>query len=178
MTEDIILVNQAQNWDKRALEELIRKHLQDIFSVCYRVCQDESNAYDITQNVCIKIITGLSKFKKEASFKTWIYRIAYNEALDHLRKQKYHEDITNIENIIGTIDSVDIDEEYRSKAIWWALKELPELDRSLILFFYFDELKISQISEITHLNENTIKTRLSRAKKLLSVKLAPLWIHY
>lgn len=178
MTEDITLVNQAQSWDKWALEELIRKNLQGIYSVCFRICQDEQDAHDITQNVCIKIINWLAKFKNESLFKTWIYRIAYNEALDHLRKQKYHEDITVIENTVGTTDNLDIDEEYRNKVINWALKELPEIDRSLILFFYFDELRINQIAEITHLNENTIKTRLSRAKKLLSVKLDPLWIHY
>jgi len=171
MSENILL-REAISWDKIALEKLLSTHLQKIYAACYRVCLDEQDAHDITQNVLIKIIKHIQDFWERSSFSTWYYRIAYNESITYLKKQKWHTPLEDIEfslesdeDIVNEIDS-QILEEYVTREI----HTLPLIERNIILYFYYDELKIKEIAEILNMNENTIKTKLSRAKKHLHSK--------
>lgn len=84
--QDIKLIKKYLSWDEKSLEVLLEKHLQNIFACCYRVCLDEDDANDVTQNVLIKIIKYISKFSFKSKFNTWYYRIAYNESITYLKK--------------------------------------------------------------------------------------------
>jgi RNA polymerase sigma-70 factor (ECF subfamily) len=174
---DKILIQHYLSWDEWALEKLLEKHLQNIFSACYRVCLDETDANDISQNVLIKIIKNLKKFWFKSEFSTWYYRIAYNESINFLKKKKWHVDIDLVENSIPYHEDVwkQIDEKILNKQVTAEINKLSLIERNIILYFYYDDLKIKEISEIVDLNENTIKTKLSRAKKKLKYNLELLW---
>lgn len=160
-------------WIHRGNEDylniLLEKHIDNIFKSCYRVCLDETQANDITQNVVIKIIKHLHKFEMKSEFSTWYYRIAYNESITFLKKQKHHIEYDEVENYLidENTNFYNIDEKIQQKDINQSINSLSTLDRNIILFFYYDDKKITEIAEILDLNENRVKTRLSRAKKKL-----------
>lgn len=163
------LIQKIKNWESQYLETLLENHLQKIYQACYRVCLDETNANDVTQNVVIKIIKNIWNFKQESNFSTWYYRIAYNESINFLNKQKTSIQIDEIENKIidEDTDFYSLDKKEIKQDINQLINSLPVIDRNIILYFYFDELKIREISEIMNMNENSIKTKLSRIKKHL-----------
>jgi len=171
--DDKKLIQNYLSWDEESLEILLDKHLQSIFSSCYRVCLDETDANDITQNVLLKIIKNINKFNFNSEFKTWYYRISYNESITFMKKKKWYTDIEEVQNIITTEDnsSKDIDNSILKDDITIEINKLNLLDRNIILYFYYDDLKIKEISEILEINENTVKTRLSRTKKKLKINL-------
>lgn len=174
---DDILIDRFQAWDNSALEILLEKYLQGIFAICFRLCQDTDDANDITQDVCLKIMKYLGSFKRESELKTWIYRIAYNESLQFLQSKKEYIDLEIVEPYLGENDTYDIDSRDAEVVVRSSIDRLPPLDKSIILFFYYDDLRIREIADIMQMNENTIKTRLSRAKLFLQPYLETLWKH-
>jgi RNA polymerase sigma-70 factor, ECF subfamily len=160
----------------QALEQLLETHMQSIYGACYRVCLDSHHAQDITQNVVIKIIKNIGKFSQKSSFQTWYYRIAYNESINFLKKYKKSSgDLDEIlEHTLIVNDEVwqAVDTTLLKKELTDTINTLPLVERNIILYFYYDDLKIREIAEIMELNENTIKTKLSRSKKYLSTHLS------
>lgn len=171
--EDFKLIKKYLSWDKQSLDILLTNHLQTIFASCYRVCLDTDNANDITQNVLIKIIKNLDKFSFKSEFKTWYYRISYNESINFLKKNKENINIDDLENKLSFEESAwsKIDKETLKNDISIEINKLPLIDRNIILYFYYDDLKLKEIAKIMWLNENTVKTKLSRAKKRLKPNL-------
>ncbi len=119
----------------------------------------------------------LPSFKRESELKTWIYRIAYNEWLQFLKSKKEFVELDIIEPYLGKNDTYDMDSRDAEVIVRKSIDTLPPLDKSIILFYYYDDLKIREIAEIMEMNENTIKTRLSRAKLFLQPLLETLWKH-
>jgi RNA polymerase sigma-70 factor, ECF subfamily len=169
----------ARIWggDTTALEFLLSKYLQGIFSVSFRICGDADDANDITQNVCLKIMKHVKTFRKESEVKTWIYRIAYTESLQFIKWRREFVELDEIEPYLGEPDTYLIDEKDARVLIQKSIHTLSYIDRSIILFYYYDDLKIREIADILDVNENTVKTRLSRAKLRLQPLLEPLWKH-
>ena len=83
--DDTVLIGQALKGDKKALENLIKKHQNWIYNVALGMVSDNTEAADITQEVLIKVITKLSTFKRKSSFRTWLYRIVKNHFLNMKR---------------------------------------------------------------------------------------------
>jgi len=171
---DNILIDQSLAGDAQAFETLLGRYMQGIFSVCFRICQEVDDANDITQDVCMKIMKHLGSFKRESEFKTWIYRIAYNESLQFLQKKKEYIGLEVAEPYLGREDEHDIDRRDMESLVRSSIDTLSPIDKSIVLFFYYDNLKIRVIAEIMGINENTIKTRLARAKAFLQPLLEPL----
>lgn len=85
--QDIELVEQALEGDKKALDTLVRKHQPFIYNVAWKMVQDPNDALDLTQEVLIKVITKLVQFSGKSSFRTWLYRIVVNEFLQTKRRK-------------------------------------------------------------------------------------------
>lgn len=174
MSDSELIKSYINDWDKNALNCLLSEHLQKIYASCYRVCWNEQDASDITQNVIIKIIKNIKKFKQESKFSTWAYRIAYNESIDFLKKNNRYTQL-NYEENLWDIESEnnyeDIDKQEMKTTLDSVLTRLNPLDKSIVLYFYYDNLKIREIAEILNENENTIKTRLKRVKIKLKNQL-------
>lgn len=84
---DLTLIDRALNGDKRALEQLIKRHQDFIFNVSLRLFAQADDAQDATQEVLIKMVTHLHGFKRQSNFKTWLYRIAFNHFLNAPKSQ-------------------------------------------------------------------------------------------
>lgn len=116
---------------------------------------------DLAQETFLKAYLSLRSFQGLARFKTWLYRIAYNEYYSYMRKLKeeYPESETQHDIMDSSIEHNDAKMDVER-----CLKVLNETERSIVLLFYMEDRPIKQISEITGLPPGTIKSHLSRSK--------------
>lgn len=167
------LVKKFLSWDRKVQEDFFGQYIDYIFKICFRVLQDEENARDVCQTVCIKIMNNLKNFAFKSQLKTWISKIAYNESILFLKKQKDFISLEEVENFIPCKENnQDFLKEDMKQILTEKINELDPASKSIVLFFYYDDLKLKEIADIMSLNENTVKTKLSRAKAFLQLKLA------
>jgi RNA polymerase sigma factor (sigma-70 family) len=88
--ENLTLIDKVLEGDAKALDKLVSIHQSFIYNVAWKMTHSNEDALDITQEVLIKVITKLSTFKKKSAFRTWLYRIVFNEFLQTKRKAKEH----------------------------------------------------------------------------------------
>jgi len=163
----------AQNGDIGAFGKLAAKYQNMIFTLAKRILNNKHDAEDLSQEVLIKLFKSLPQYKAQAAFGAWVYRITYNESLNKIRKKKRNketydvtenekENWTETKNVLDTIEAKD-----RKAIITDALDQLAESDRFLIMAYYFEELPIKEISDMTSLSESNIKIKLHRSRKSL-----------
>ncbi|KAA3630290.1 MAG: sigma-70 family RNA polymerase sigma factor [Bacteroidetes bacterium] len=122
-SNDKLLIEKATNGDKNALNELIKAHEKFIYNVAWKFTNDQQDASDLTQEVLIKVITKLSTFKGKSAFRTWLYRIVFNQFMQSKRKpmEDRWESFDDFANQLNAIPSPElspeeeIEQEYRTK---------------------------------------------------------------
>lgn len=162
--------------------KLVDSYKNRIFSLSYKFTNDYNEAQDLSQEIFIKIFNNLSKFRFESSPSTWIYKIATNICIDYKRKNKiqtlnFEEDFTG--NVRGDIDTsnngsspeeiVISDEKHRE--VHKIVYSLPDIYKTVIVMYHFNELSYKEISKILDISEKTVETRLYRARRLLKKEL-------
>ena len=154
------LVTKAKNGDTKALNKLINNHKELAFSIALKHLKNEDDAKDIVQNSFIIVLKSIKKFRNEAKFSTWLYRIIYHECLKELR----HRNLT-VEYIPQFIqpeyEEIDIEEKVNIKNL---LRVLKPNEYTVITLFYLEEKSISDITQITSLSKANIKVLLYRAR--------------
>jgi RNA polymerase sigma-70 factor, ECF subfamily len=150
---------------------LIDRHKDLVFTIGMNVTRNREDAEEVAQDVFLKAFQKLATFRQESSFQTWLYRIAYNEAITKIRKNKVsfldlEEEITGnvAEEEIGE-EIGGLDEEEQKLVITKILDKLPETDRVIVTLFYLESHPLKEISEITGLGESNVKVRLHRVRK-------------
>lgn len=174
---DEILINEILKGNESAMEVLVKRHYDLIHSFIYRNTGDYNIAYDITQEVLIKMMKNLDKYNtEEKKFKSWLLKIASNTTKDYFKSKAYKQrsenyDIENyeIQDKNNVVDILDKKEEVAK--IKEAVDKLPNLQREAIILKYYNDLKIKEISNVTGENENTIKSRLFNGIKNLKKQL-------
>ncbi len=149
--------------------EVYHSKLQVYVSQFYNLDMDST---DRASEVLIKVFESIESYNSSYSFSTWIYRIARNQQIDHLRKRKItHENIDDhILTDSNTPESITIRDSEQLQ-VRDAVSTLRETDRELIYLHFYEELKYSQISEITGMPVGTIKFRMSECRKQLKLEL-------
>ncbi len=171
--EELILIQSSQKGDIKAYGKLATKYQDMIFTLAVRMLKNRQDAEDLCQEVLIKIFKCISQYQSFSAFGAWVYRISYNECLNRIRKDKrnretYDVSVNEKENWTETTNVLDSIEAQEKKAIIInALDELSEDDRFIIMAYYFEELPIKDICEITDLTESNIKVKLHRSRKQL-----------
>jgi len=173
------LIQRYLNWDQQSIEVLMEKYLQDIFNVSYRFCSNKNDTNDLAQEICYKIIKNIHKFNFESQFKTWIYKISYNEWLNFVWKFKKEINNKSLE-ISDDFDIEDtninilenIEQSFASDIITKQIDQLNPLDKNILLMFYYDNISIKEIAQTLWQTESNIKVRLHRTKKFLKNKLS------
>lgn len=158
------------------IDHLMDEHGQDILQLVFSYVKNKQIAEDLTQEIFIKCYQNLHQYNRKAKLKTWLWRIAANHCKDYLRSWHAKHIIVSDEQ---AKTSASLKEEVEKSVIRkdedeqlaQAVMNLPDNYREVIHLFYFDELAIKEISSLTGLNSNTIKTRLKRAKELLRASL-------
>jgi RNA polymerase sigma-70 factor (ECF subfamily) len=171
------LVATAAQGLEGGFEELVRRYQRPISAYVYRMVGDYDIALDLTQEIFIKIYASLSRYRPEFKFSTWIYKIAHNAAIDHLRRS------AGRERSIGggsesepqqlAIESKGLSPEQQSEReerrieIEIVVRMLPTAYRELIVLRHSQDLTYEEIVEVTGLPLGTVKNRLFRAREMM-----------
>ena len=166
-----------------AFEELVRRYQRPIASYVYRMVGDYDAALDLTQEVFIKVYNSLSRYRSEFKFSTWIYKIAHNAAIDHLRRHSVRDQILTAGDD-GTRTEVAVESrrltpeqeserEERRSEIESVVQSLPAAYRELIVLRHSHDLSYDEIAEVTGLPLGTVKNRLFRAREAMRDLLVP-----
>jgi RNA polymerase sigma-70 factor (ECF subfamily) len=169
--------------DTRSYEILVQRHMNRVYSVVYRIICNKEEAEDITQEVFVKVFHGLKKFEQQASFASWLYRIATNSALDGLdklkRQQKHATHVSQDMHSNGDDEENDVLNRYPAQGIepeeLTLRKELREcisrvlskLDRQqcrLLIMRDFDDLSYDEIASVLKVKLSAVKMRIHRAR--------------
>lgn len=146
-----------------------------LFTIVNRILQNRDKTEDLVQDIFIKVYQQLSRYNQQAKFSTWLYRIAYNESISYLRREKRAIPIQKIDyslcedEVYEEIDGVET--EVLLKHLNTLLKRMPQEDALLITLFYLKNLTITDVSEITNLTVSNVKVRLHRIRKYMHVEL-------
>jgi RNA polymerase sigma-70 factor (ECF subfamily) len=151
---------------------LVQRHEQAVFGMGLGFFRNSEDASDFTQDVFLKAYHGLSRFEGRSRFSTWLYRIAYNTAVNSVTRKKDYRSLAEGEEVPDgdTPERKALREAVR-EAVLAAVRELPDRYRVCIDLFFFYERSYQEIETITGYPVNTIKSHVFRAKKLLRKKL-------
>lgn len=170
--EDIAFVKRALADDRSAQRELVRRYQGPIFAYIYRWMRNRADAEDLTQDVFIKMFRALSTYSRKSSFRAWLYRIARNRVIDHLRRKKPA--AINIDKVViaGADSPVQAyDRSTTTETLEDAIAELPPIYSEVLLLRHRDELTYEEIVDATGIVLGTVKARLHRGRALLRKKL-------
>lgn len=168
------LVAQCIAGNEAAIETLIRRHEAGVYRLALSIVRDEADAHEITQETFISALRALPSYQERKSFKAWLYVIALNLSRSHLRKRKFLEKLRTTTTSLFRLESPKqtspeevVIHNQKEAVIWNELNKLDERHRIVVILRYFQDLSISEISEILQVNEGTIHSRLHTARERL-----------
>ena len=172
---DELIVDQIIAGQKDLFRLLVRKYERPIYGMGLGFFRNIEDASDFTQEVFLKMYRSLSRFERRSRFSTWVYKIAYNTAINGVNRRKEYQSLaeSELEIMPGDDDTPEraLIRNAAKEAVLESLKELPERYRICIDMFFFYDLTYQEIEVITGFPVNTIKSHVFRAKKLLKEKL-------
>lgn len=171
------LIATAVDGRSDSFEELVRRYQRPITGYVFRMIGDYDSALDVTQEVFIKVYNSLARYSPEYKFSTWLYRIAHNAAVDHMRRNSVATQSLEAENADGSYQlqlesRAASPEQDRERTEWRneidaVVKCLPTPYRDLILLRHGRDLSYDEIAEVTGLPLGTVKNRLFRAREMM-----------
>lgn len=170
---DNALIKATLSGNQKAFSKLISYYKKRVQALGMSFFKNETDTDDFMQEVFIKAFTNLSQFKGNSSFPTWLTSIAYNTAINAKNRRKEYlpiSDEDNLEDADFTPEKNHI-RKVTVLAVREAVKNLPEKEAVCVELYFFYDNSHAEISEITGLPINTIKSHIFRAKKILREKL-------
>lgn len=153
-----------------SVDETFRKYGDRIFSAAFSVCRNQADADDVVQDTLIRYYSHSKDFESEPHLKAWLLRVAINRAKD-LASSFWRKNKVAWEDYIGELSF----EEPEDSQLFEAVMRLPEKYRTVIHLFYYEDYAVEEISQILRRPAGTVKSQLSRGKKLLKNMLQEGW---
>ncbi|NLG53286.1 MAG: RNA polymerase sigma factor [Clostridiales bacterium] len=162
------LIQRIQQGDRDALNSLIKEYYQSVFAYFYRNTRDYHKSNDLTQDVFIKVVSGIDKYDNRGRFKAWLFTVACNVLRNQWRHDNLHThyELTESDAAATEDHSAAVVNKIRLED---ALSALPAEQRDAVILKYYHDLKIREIAEITGVAEATVKSRLNYALKKLGM---------
>ena len=171
------LVKQVLTGNKNAFRFLVANHQRLVVHIVGRVVQNKEDIEDICQEVFIKVLKKIKHFRGDSRLSTWIAKIAYNTSISHVRKnqleaQSYDENPGMVaKEKVGDSSQKLLERKEAKQFLMEKIEELPVHYRTVLTLYHLEEFSYREIEEITTMPEGTIKSYLSRARKILKDKL-------
>ncbi|WKZ67036.1 MAG: sigma-70 family RNA polymerase sigma factor [Flavobacteriales bacterium] len=160
----------------RAFNLLVNQYQRRLYAFIRRMVTDHDEAEDVLQNTFIKAWNGLDSFRGDAQLFSWLYRIAHNECLNHLRKLRRGLFVSNdavIERLTASLDSSEhFSGDLIARKLQAAVMRLPDKQRAVFTMKYFDGLKYEEMSGITGTSVGALKSSYHIAVKKIEAMLA------
>jgi len=182
---DLDVVRRIQSGDVEAFDILVRKYRERVLGIVYNMTSNREDAADLAQDAFIKAFQSIQRFQGQASFFTWLYRIAVNSTLSHLRKNRLRsffsleaireEDPVSREVIDALTDRTGGDRDAFVRELQEklndAMQKLSINHRTVVTLFEIDGLSHQEIAEVLGCSVGTVRSRLHYAKQLLQSEL-------
>ena len=165
-SEDILLIENILNGDVSAFKTLVNNYKSYVFNLVIKIVDDYEDAEEVSMDVFLNVYKSLKNFRQNSNFTTWLYRIAYNASLNKLKSRK--QNFTSFENEeIFWTEYEQYDDENEVFIIEKALKKLNDIERTIVHLYYYEDISVKEISEITGNSIENIKVILYRCRKKL-----------
>lgn len=171
MKKDRELIQEFQNGDEEAFNELVRRYLDLVHGFFQKITDDEMEAEDLAQNVFIKLFKSLKRFRFESEFNTYLYRVNANTANTYFKRNKWrnilHLDQTDEPSYVDNQQ----DREWKKEELWNAISKLPKKQRLVVMMRISEMLPFKDIGNILHMSEGTAKVNFHHGIKRIKVLL-------
>lgn len=173
------IIRRVQSGDTEAYEALVTEYQKNVYNLALRMTGNPEDAADMSQEAFIKAYSSLALFRGDSKFSVWLYRIVSNVCLDHLRRQSRRQTLSlSVEDDEGDEAQIDIPDLSQSpeellerqltrEAVRRGLDSLPPAQRQILLLREIQGLSYEEISAALNIDEGTVKSRISRARKKL-----------
>jgi RNA polymerase sigma-70 factor, ECF subfamily len=173
------LLDRARSGDRAAFDDLVRLTYTDTYTLAYRLTGDEEDARDVVQETYMRAYRAIGRFRGDAQFSTWLYRITANCANTHLgrRIRHRHDELSDEEPLVD--DRPEVDPQHRAEnellrgRLREALEELPPRLRAVVVLRDVYDLPHEAIAAELGISESAAKVRLHRARRKLRETLYP-----
>ena len=182
---DYVIVQRVQSGEMAGFDQLIRKYRERIFGVVYNLTSNREDTADLTQDIFIKAFQAINRFNGQASFFTWLYKIAIYTTLTHLRRnrlrnffslEKLNEEEAGSKILEQVADKNTADRDTYlhelQEKLNEAMQKLSIKHRTVISLFEIDGLSHTEIAQIMECSEGTVRSRLHYAKQFLQGELS------
>lgn len=177
------LIQAARRGDDSAFEELVRQYEKKVYHLALRMCGNQEDAMEVSQEAFLSIWRGLKFFRGDASFSTWVYRLTSNAAIDYLRRQNRRTALegTSLDDEESHLEPSDpaptpqqaVEREERSRHLQEGLMALSAEHRQVLLLRELHGLSYDEIGQQLELDLGTVKSRIARGReKLRKILLA------
>jgi len=183
--DDQSIIRSFQAGDQEAFDHLVKRHRDFVFNLCYRLLGDYEDANDAAQEAFIRAYGGLKRFRFEAAFSTWLYRIAVNRCTNRLNSKAYRQKRRTVAlDNPGSLGaegyrlengspgpSAQLESKERSALVQKALDALAPDQKTVVTLRDIQGLSYEEISSVTGLALGTVKSRIARARAELRDRL-------
>jgi len=170
---DSVLAKRAADGDRQAFSALVGRHYDRVHALAWRWCGARAAAEDVAQDVMVKMAAAIAGFRGDCAFSTWLHRIAYTTAVDHLRQARRVVALApaQLSALEAEADPDGPEERGREEELWRAVRALPEQQRDAVLLVYGEDLSHREAAAAMGCSEKTVSWHLHEARKRLKVEL-------
>ncbi len=173
--------------DAKAFDTLVNRYASDVYALLLRITEDAKEAEDLMQETFLSALKAIEKFRGEADLKTWLFRIAINNAKNRFRwwKRRKREKTVSLDAPVGASETPlsetfssnfntpeeNVLQKEREKVLIGALNSLPEIFREAVILCDIEGLSYEEIAATLEINPGTVKSRIARGREELRKKL-------
>jgi RNA polymerase sigma-70 factor (ECF subfamily) len=171
------IIDQLKKRDEKAFRQLVEEYQRMVFQTCMGIVHNADDADDVSQEVFIEVFNSIDHFRADSKISTWLYRIAVNKSLNHIRANKRKRlfqslGFSNSPDVADTSIPIDaIENQQRKKIMDAAIDSLPENQRTAFVLHKIDDLSYKEIAEIMNVSLSSVESLIFRAKQNLQKKL-------
>jgi RNA polymerase sigma factor (sigma-70 family) len=177
MDDEQLIAAYLETRDGTLFRDLVERHQSKVFRLVAAILGPFSDlgAEDVTQEIFLRVHERLGQFRGSAKFATWLHRIAWNEAVDFRSTSRFRMPHVDLDRLGGFESSAEsaVDQRERRERIAAAMESLPDLYRTVLYLYYWDEASVEEIGELIGAPRGTVRSYLHRARervgKLLGV---------
>ena len=158
-------IARAQQGDRQAFGELVRRHRQGVVNVVYRTCGDAALAEDAAQEAFLRVWQSLRRYNPRFAFRSWVYRIALNVAVDALRRERPTADLAD-EPLVSGAEGPEaaLERKQQAEEVQRAVLALPPASRAVLVLREYEALSYHEIAEALDIPMGTVMSRLNYAR--------------
>ena len=156
-----------------ALAALIEAHYKSIYRMAWRLIGTREEAQDVAQNICVKLAGAVRSFRGDAELSTWLYRVAYNTAIDHIRARGRlrRGERPDVVVLFQGRAAKSAEAAMAGSELWNEVRRLPPQQRDAVILVYAEDLTHAEAAAIMGCTEKTVSWHLHEARKRLRARL-------